>query len=401
MASNTLLTVDQITLEALMVLKNELGFTSNVDRQHDKDFRVVNRIGDSIRIRKPVRYTVSTGQAIDIQNSQETSVTLVLDQQKHIAMEFSSKELLLDISSFTRQFIEPAIVQLANELDYDGTNLYKKVYNAVGVAGTVPTAALTYLQVGQKLDEFSVPRSKRSMVVTPVTEVNAVDTLKGLFHSSGPLSDQYRKGEIGKSVLGFDWYMDQNIRSHTAGTYAGTSLVNGASQTGSSLITDGWSSGASDLKEGDLITIANVYAVNPKNRQSTGALQQFVVTSDVSDSSGAMTISISPSITLAGPYQTVNSLPANDAAVSVVSGTTALSSRQNLGFHRDAFTLGMGILESPKGVDFASVKYDKQLGLAIRCVRQYDIRTDQYPCRLDILYGWLAQRPELAVRLQS
>jgi len=255
--------------------------------------------------------------------------------------------------------------------------------------------------VGQKLDEFSVPRDKRAMVVTPATEVNAVDTLKGLFHASGPLSNQYRKGEIGKSVLGFDWYMDQNIRSHTAGTYAGTSLVNGASQTGSSLVTDGWSSGASDLKEGDLITIANVYAVNPKNRQSTGALQQFVVTSDISDSSGAMTISISPSITLTGPYQTVNSLPANDAAVSVVSGTTALVSRQNLGFHRDAFTLGMGILESPKGVDFAAVKYDKQLGLAIRCVRQYDIRTDQYPCRLDILYGWLAQRPELACRLQS
>ena len=401
MANNTLLNVDQITLEALMILKNELGFTRNVDRQHDKDFRKVNSIGDSIRIRKPVRYTVSTGQAIDIQASQETEVTLVLDQQKHVAMEFSSKELLLDVNQFAKQFIEPAVVQLANEIDYDGTALYKGVYNAVGTAGTVPTAALTYLQVGQKLDEFSVPRDKRAMVVTPATEVNAVDTLKGLFHASGPLSNQYRKGEIGKSVLGFDWYMDQNIRSHTAGTYAGTSLVNGASQTGSSLVTDGWSSGASDLKEGDLITIANVYAVNPKNRQSTGALQQFVVTSDISDSSGAMTISISPSITLTGPYQTVNSLPANDAAVSVVSGTTALVSRQNLGFHRDAFTLGMGILESPKGVDFAAVKYDKQLGLAIRCVRQYDIRTDQYPCRLDILYGWLAQRPELACRLQS
>lgn len=401
MANNTLLNVDQITLEALMILKNELGFTRNVDRQHDKDFRKVNSIGDSIRIRKPVRYTVSTGQAIDIQASQETEVTLVLDQQKHVAMEFSSKELLLDVNQFAKQFIEPAVVQLANEIDYDGTALYKGVYNAVGTAGTVPTAALTYLQVGQKLDEFSVPRDKRAMVVTPATEVNAVDTLKGLFHASGPLSNQYRKGEIGKSVLGFDWYMDQNIRSHTAGTYAGTSLVNGANQTGSSLVTDGWSSGASDLKEGDLITIANVYAVNPKNRQSTGALQQFVVTSDISDSSGAMTISISPSITLTGPYQTVNSLPANDAAVSVVSGTTALVSRQNLGFHRDAFTLGMGILESPKGVDFAAVKYDKQLGLAIRCVRQYDIRTDQYPCRLDILYGWLTQRPELACRLQS
>jgi hypothetical protein len=398
--ANTLLTVDEITLEALMILKNELGFTRNVDRQHDKDFRAVNKIGDSIRIRKPVRYTVSTGQAIDIQGSQETSVTLTLDQQNHVAMEFSSKELLLDVSQFSRQFITPAIVELANQIDYDGTQLYQEIYNYVGTPGTVPTTALLYLQAGQKLDEFSTPRNKRVNVVTPAMEVNAVDALKGLFHQGNELSNQYMKGQMGKA-LGFDWYMDQNIRSHTAGTYAGTSLVNGAGQSGSSLITDGWSSGASNLAKGDIITIANVNAVNPKNRQSTGVVQAFTVTSDISDSSGAMTINIEPTITLTGPYQTVNSLPANDAAITVRSGSTGATSRQGLAFHPDAFTLGMGILEKPNGVDFASVKYDPDLGLAIRCVRQYDIRTDQYPCRLDVLYGWLAQRPELAVRIQS
>lgn len=398
--ANTLLTVDQITLEALMILKNELGFTRNVDRQHDKDFRAVNKIGDSIRIRKPVRYTVSTGQAIDIQGSQETSVTLTLDQQNHVAMEFSSKELLLDVSQFSRQFITPAIVELANQIDYDGTQLYQEIYNYVGTPGTVPTTALLYLQAGQKLDEFSTPRNKRVNVVTPAMEVNAVDALKGLFHQGNELSNQYMKGQMGKA-LGFDWYMDQNIRSHTAGTYAGTSLVNGAGQSGSSLVTDGWSSGASNLAKGDIITIANVNAVNPKNRQSTGVVQAFTVTSDISDSSGAMTINIQPAITLTGPYQTVNALPANDAAITVRSGSTGATSRQGLAFHPDAFTLGMGILEKPNGVDFASVKYDPDLGLAIRCVRQYDIRTDQYPCRLDVLYGWLAQRPELAVRIQS
>ena len=399
MASNTLLTVDHITERALFILNNKLGFARNVDRQHDKDFRTVNKRGDTIRIRKPVRYTVSDGQAIDIQNSQETSVNLTLDKQKHVAMEFSSKELLLDISHFSEQFIDPAVSELANKLDHDGTLLYQNVFNAIGTAGTVPTTALTYLQAGQKLDDFSVPED-RAIIVTPAMQANAVDALKALFHSKSQLQSQYVKGQMGEA-LGFDWYMDQNIRNHTAGTYAGTPKVNGASQTGNSLITDGWSSGASNLVKGDLFTLADVSAVNPKSRESTGVLQQFVVTEDISDTAGAMTIAIEPAMTLTGPYQTVNALAANDAVLTVVSGTTAKVSRQGLAFHKGAFTCGMGILEKPNGVDFASVKYDKQLGIAIRCVRQYDIRTDQFPCRLDILYGWLAQRPELAVRVQS
>lgn len=398
--ANTLLNVDQITLEALMILKNELGFTRNIDRQHDSDFRKVNKIGDSIRIRKPVRYTVSSGQAIDIQGSTETQVTLTLDQQKHVAMEFSSKELLLEVSQFSRQFIAPAVVELANQIDFDGTQLYQQVYNAVGNPGTVPTTALLYLQAGQKLDEFSTPRNKRCVIVTPAMDVNAVDALKGLFHSGPELARQYKKGYM-RSALGFEWYMDQNVRSHTAGTYSGTTLTDGANQTGNSLVSNGWASGASNLVVGDIITIADVLAVNPKNRQSTGVEQQFVVTSPISDTAGAMTISIEPAMTLSGPYQTVNALCANDAAITVRSGATGATSRQGLAFHKDAFTLGMGILESPNGVDFASVKYDPDLGLAIRCVRQYDIRTDQYPCRLDVLYGWLAQRPELAVRIQG
>jgi hypothetical protein len=398
-ATNTNLVVDHITLEALRILRNKLGFTMNVDRQHDKDFRTVNKRGDSIRIRKPVRYTVSDGQAIEIQNTTESSVSLTLDKQKHVAMEFSSKELLLDIAQFSKRIIAPAINELANRIDLDGTALYKNVYNAVGTAGTVPTTALLYLQADQKLSDFATPED-RVVIVTPAMQANAVDALKGLFHSKSQLQNQYRKGRMGEA-LGFDWFMDQNIRVHTAGTYAGTSLVNGASQSGTSLVTDGWSSGAAALKEGDLITIADVNAVNPVSRESIGALQQFRVVSDVSDSSGAMTITIDPGITVSGPYQTVDALPANNAAVSVISGATGATSRQGLAFHKDAFTLGMGILEKPEGVDFASVKYDPDLGLAIRCVRQYDISTDQYPCRLDVLYGWLAQRPELACRVQS
>jgi hypothetical protein len=41
------------------------------------------------------------------------------------------------------------------------------------------------------------------------------------------------------------------------------------------------------LKKGDVFTIANVFAVNPQTRESTGSLQQFVVTEDVTAASAS------------------------------------------------------------------------------------------------------------------
>lgn len=51
----------------------------------------------------------------------------------------------------------------------------------------------------------------------------------------------------------------------------------------------------------------------------------------------------------------------------------------------------------PGGVDFAAREvYD---GISMRIIRQYDINSDNFPCRIDILYGWKTIYPELGCRL--
>lgn len=68
------------------------------------------------------------------------------------------------------------------------------------------------------------------------------------------------------------------------GTGAGTPLVNGASQTGRSVVTDGWSSGATVLKAGDFVSFA-------------GHSKIYMLTADVtSDGSGNATLSIEPAL---------------------------------------------------------------------------------------------------------
>jgi hypothetical protein len=37
----------------------------------------------------------------------------------------------------------------------------------------------------------------------------------------------------------------------------------------------------------------------------------------------------------------------------------------------------------------------------MRVVRAYDINNDQFPCRIEVLYGYRAIRPEIACRILS
>jgi hypothetical protein len=62
--SNNLLTISKITNEALMVLENELTFSSEVNREYDDQFAVVGaKIGNTLNVRRPGRFIGTTGPA--------------------------------------------------------------------------------------------------------------------------------------------------------------------------------------------------------------------------------------------------------------------------------------------------------------------------------------------------
>lgn len=397
--ANTLLTISMITRESLRVLKNELAFAKGVSRQYDDQFANKDaQIGSSINIRKPVRYVVSDGATLTNQDVADQSSTLTLDSQKHVGLRFTSKELALNIGEFSARYIKPAVCALANKIDYDGLAMYKQVYNSVGSPGTTPATFKVMVDAGTKLSENGTPLDDmRSICFNPAASGEMADALKGLFQSQDLIKKQYEKGLMGLAA-GFNIKMDQNVRQHTVGAHGGTPLVAGAAQSGSTLVTDGWTSGATTLKEGDIFTLANVFSVNPQSRESTGNLQQFVVTADISDTTGGITMAISPAIAATGAFQNVDALPADNAAITVL-GTASTLYPQNMAYHKDAFVLGSADLPLPGGVDMAARVSDADSGLSMRLVRAYDINNDRFPCRLDVLYGWKAVYPELACRI--
>ena len=377
--------------------------TRTVNRQYDDSFAVEGaKIGSTLRIRLPDRALVTDGAALQVQDDNEQFTTLAVASQKHIGVNFTTAELTMQLDDFADRVLKPRISQLASSIDADVANSFKSIYNSVGTPGTTPATSLVLLQAQQKLNENAAVMSPRYATVNPAANAGLVEGLKGLFNPTDTISRQFKNGLMGTGVLGYEEIsMSQSIKQHVAGTRstADTILVNGTISTqGATTISIDGGTGSATVTVGDVFTIANVYAVNPQTRESTGALQQFVVTEANTATGGAWTdIKVSPAIyTAAHPLATVDSFPQDGAAVTFLgaaSGTYA----QNLVYHKDAITFATADLLLPQGVDMASRQVHN--GISLRVVRQYDINNDRMPCRIDVLYGYGVIRPQMAVRM--
>ena len=423
--SNTLLTISKITNEALMVLENELTFSSEVDRNYDDQFAVVGaKIGATVNVRRPGRFIGTTGPALNVEDLNETSVPVTLSTQFHVDTQFTTQDLALSLDMFSDRILKPAVAAIANKIDFDGTTTAAlNTANIVGTAGTPPTGLLTYLNAQAYLDSEGAPRDgRRSCIVEPFTSATIVDSLKGLFVPNDKIGMQYEKGLMGRDSGGMNWKLDQNIVSQTFGNFSSSTVTASvATTTATGFLTSGWASsstitltaantGTINLNAGDTFQIAGVYATNPQNRQAYGTnkLRSFVVKSAVSVASGSsVSVTVSPAVISGGQFQNVT-IPVASATAAVTffasqynASGNGIVSPQNIVMHRNAFTLAMADLELPEGVHFAGRASDKEIGLSMRVVRQYTINNDSIPTRVDVLYGWAPLYQELACRVAA
>ena len=397
--SNSILTIDMITRKALEILENNLVITRNVNRQYDDSFAVEGaKIGSTLRIRLPDRALVTDGAALQVQDDNEQYTTLTVSTQKHIGVNFTSAELTMQLDDFAERVLKPRISQLASSIDADVANAYKNIYASVGTPGTTPATSLVLLQAQQKLNEAAAVMDPRYATVNPAANAGLVEGMKGLFNPTDTISKQFKNGMMGTGVLGFDEInMSQSIKQHTTGSWGTAITVTSTVTTqGQSTLGISFTGSSKTWNVGDIFTIAGVYAVNPQTRESTGSLQQFVVTAAATGSSTA-TLSISPALyTSDNALATVDSFPQASAVVTMF-GSSATQYPQNLVYHKDAITFATADLLLPQGVDMASRAVHN--GISLRVVRQYDINNDRLPCRIDVLYGFSTIRPQMACRL--
>lgn len=398
--ANTILTPTQVTREVARILHQKLNFIGRVDRQYDDSYAKTGaKIGDTLKVRLPNEYTVRTGINMAAQNTTETSVDLVMSTVKGVDMNFTSLELALSLDDFSTRIIEPAVSVLAANIEADALNMYKQVYNLYD--GDAAAFSFTSVSTArQLLTDNLAPLSPRTMTMNTGHATKFMIDTKGLFHESEKISAQYREGKIGKTA-GFDGiYENTLLVPHTTGTAAKTTGYDMNTSTG---ITSGSgtlviATGTTSFLIGDVVTIAGVNRVHPETKVSTGVAQQFVVTADSGTS--ATSLSVSPAPTTSGARQNVTIVSAGASkAITKVGAGASETLTQSLAFHKDAFAFVTADLPLPDGVDWA--KREVVDGISISLVRDFQISDRSFPCRLDVLYGYKAIRPQLAARIHN
>ena len=400
----------------LNAFHNKSTFLKTVDRQHDKDFGVAGRKNaGSILIKSPSQYTVGTTAVVAVQDETQTAQTLTVATRRNIAVKLTSYERLMNEDDFNKEVAEPAMARLAAEVEYTVLNdIYKYVWNLTGAStmATTPAGLPCIMNAGARLTYNCAPSDDRHLLLDPAAMAGVVGGVNAYFHKASEIERAFSKGYIGEAA-GFKFWESAMVPSHTNGTrtdatpivtIGGTVTVpTGGIVTDSATITMTAFPDQLTYCAGDVFTIADVYAVNPETKARLPHLMQFVVkTAETETGSGDMSPDVYPTPVATGARQNIDI--ASTGAKTVLnltaggSGAASTAYAQNLAYHRDAFTVAFASLPMPYGDVGKQAVMDN---VSMRMWQFSDGINDTHTTRFDVLFGYLAQRPEWAVRVRG
>lgn len=362
--------------EALRLLYENLGMARYVYRGYEMERRSFNR-GEYINIRKPGTFAAGDAPAAATDMATQ-SVQIDLSYWREVKFEVTDKELAYTGEYILNEHIAPAAYALAKDIDTKLAALYKDIpwYTDGATAMTIAQIAA----VKRIMATNGVPLDNRYFMVDEFFEEDLIK-LGDFNRYDGAGSDgvnTQRSGLIGRK-FGFDFFMNQNVQSHTAGTCADVAgaidLLAGYDKGDTTIHIDAVTDGG-DVTAGDIITI-------------TGDTQKYAITEAVTFTGGEGDVSITPPL-------------AADVANDVVIGLdiTAIGA-QNMAFHRNAFALVVAPLPDlggQLGTRMATVT-DPTTGLSLRSRLFYEPNSSAINVALDVLYGVKTLDPNLACRL--
>lgn len=375
MANTLTAFTDKILAQGLLALREQCVLPRLVNMDYGAEAR---QFGNTIDIPIPSAITV---QAVTPGNTPPstadvttTSVQVALNKWYESPFYLTDKELLETTPSYVPRQVTEAVRSLANQINSDLFSLYTKIYGYVGTAGTTPFASDTSAATSARkvLNKQLAPVDQRRIVLDPDADANALGLRAFQDASFRGDTGGIGEGQI-RRKLGFDFFMDQQVPTHTAGTAAGATTNNAGYAVGIKTVTLA-SAGTGTILVGDIITFA-------------GDTQTYVVTAGDADVSNGGTVSFEPGLKVA--------IPTSNTAITVKASHVV-----NLAFHRDAFALAMRPLEDQQHPGLGSLiqsATDPVSGLSMRL----EVRREHKRLRwsFDVLYGVAVVRPEFACRI--
>ena len=380
--------------EALIQLRESLGFASTVHMGFDADRRTFGR-GDVINIKRPATFTAASAPSSAVEPATE-SVQISLDQWYEVKFKLTDKELSYTGNQIVTDHIAPAAFALAKKIDSDGCAQYKNIPNYYDVAGGASTTMVAADMIGARKVMFDakVPLDNPAML-SFMLDGGAEASLLGTTNFSqfqGAAQNGVNTqttGLIGPKFGFGKVFANQNVPSHTKGTINDTALEStGTNAAGATTINinavDAGVTGT--LVAGDVLTITHTVL----------GQRRYTVTATNTASSNAFTsVAITPPLAEAILDNHVVTARADDHVAM-------------LAYHRDAFALAMAKLpdfsetelfgSGQLGAKIASVQ-DPVTGLSVRSRIYYVGNSSEVHVALDVLYGWKTLNPYLACRV--
>lgn len=305
-------------------------------------------------------------------NASTEKIVVPCDRWEETSFVLTDNEVASISAAKLRLLVEQKVADLADTITGDVMTAAKNgIGSFVGTIGTAPflTTVQPAVTAARKLNDNRVPSTNRSVILSTASYADAVmlPALQQVQNSGDP--KVIMEGELGRK-FGLDWYWDNGIPEHTAGTAAG--FVVAATPAGSN--TTAISGGTGTFNVGDLFTIAG----NPD--------KSYVVQ--------------------AGTTSTVlNYAPRNDVAWAGNAALTKVASRKNdfvLQKECLAFVtrseVDMSVIARQIGA-YDIVMSDPVSGVSMR----HTITKEHYQWRFafSVLYGAKVIRPEFGVQIIS
>lgn len=409
--ANAFYTPTAVSKEFVRLLEQELVLGGMVGTDMSNDFKMN---GDTVYVRRQMQY-LGQDDNIDLSSFTEdvTEGTVAVSMNKTWSNKVSigANDRTLSFDRWSEQVVRPMARRAAEKIETSLSELYTKFYHFDGTPGTAPSTVLDLAEAGAYMSDVGIPNAGRIGFHSPVVSAkisNAIATS----NVQGRNKTALEKAMIGYAG-GFDNFETSFAPSHTVGVATGTPLVNGASQNvtyttakdtwSQTLNTDGWTASTTGiLKAGDTFSIAGVNSVHPGTKADTGRLQTFTVLADADSgaTTGPAALTVSPPMIASGAFQTVTAAPADNAAITVKTGTGGSTYRQSILLDPNCVTLVSRPLDIPGD---AGLKTSTQSGnkVTVSVSEWTDGNTLAHNMRFDVLWGREVLDPRRGLRLTS
>ena len=387
--ANTFINPTIIAKRALMILKQKLIASQFCIRAYETEF--AQKVGETIKIKTRPTFTANEFGAginsgdISAQDITESSIELKIEHFKDVSVALGAREKTFNFDDFSRTIVEPATYALAQSVDNYVLDKTKDVYQSVSISNKTMVASGSHnidlasvAELDKKFEDINAPDEGRVCLIGSSARSSMLADGDFVSAEKTGWTDALRRANLG-SLLNMEFYSSPNVKTATKGTATALTSAGTNAAGGSSIVCDG-AGNAKTITRGQLLTFA-------------GTTQQFTVTGTynsttqsyddhTSDSSGNVTINVSPTIPTGGI--------ANDSAATFVDDNHQI----NVGMvSQTAMALVCIPPEAPEA-DNASVGTAYEDGLGIRVTMGYDLTTKKDTISFDLLMGAKVIQPE-------